>query len=98
MLDSTKNCQADFYLDDGGNEISREEFLEENKEWHSHMLYAGCGFCPLRVAVLTRDARGFHGPDLGEAVSIAEEWAQKTGRDGWFRYELMLAEDIPAEV
>lgn len=98
MLENTKKCDADFYLDDGACEISREEFLEENKEWHGHMLYVGGGFCPLRVAVLTCNARGFYGPDWGAAVSCMEEWSQKRWREGWSgEYDLHI-EDIPAEV
>ena len=99
MLDGTKNCAADFYLDDSGNEISRDEFLEENKEWHGHMLYVGGGICPLKVAVLTYNARGVYGPDWGVAVSTAEYWATRTGRSDWFKEEYQLhIEDIPAEV
>lgn len=99
MLDDTKNCKADFYLDEGGVEISRDEFLEENKEWRGHMLYVGGGFCPLQVAVLTCNARGFYGPDWGAAASMAEEWARDTDREDWFDgdYE-MIIEDIPSEV
>ena len=99
MLDNTRNCQADFYLDDSGNEIDRDEFLEENKEWHGHMLYVGGGFCPLQVAVLTCNARGYYGPDWGAAAAIAEDWAVDTGHRDWFEgeYELRI-EDIPAEV
>ena len=99
MVDDTKKCQADFYLDDSGTEISRDEFRDENKEWHGHMLYVGGGISPLKVAVLTCNARGMYRPDWGEAASIAEHWAVETGHRNWFEgeYELYI-EDIPAEV
>ena len=99
MLENTKKCQADFYLDDSGNEISRDEFLMENREWRGHMLYVGGDLCPLRMAVLTCNARGSYGPDWGAAVAIAEDWAAGTGyyRD-WFEGEYLHIENIPVEV
>ena len=98
MFEDTRNCKADFYLDDSVNEITRDEFLEENKEWHGHMLYVGGGFCPLQVAVLTCNARGYYGPDWSAAVEIAEEWAMQNGRDDFEDEYVLYIEDIPAKV
>jgi len=81
VCDDTLTASADFYLDDTGNEITRKELLEQVRDgWYAFMLYVGDGYVPLRVAVLTRSARGFHQPDESEAVSIFEEWARNTGR------------------
>jgi len=83
LFESTKNGDAHFYLDSSGNEISRQEFLEENVSWYGTMFYLGGGIEPLRVAVLTDDARGFHQPDYDSALEIVREWARNTGREDW---------------
>ena len=90
LFRDTLAANADFYLDDGGNEITREEFIAQNADgWRSHMLYIGGGFSPLKVAVLTCNARGFYSADWGSAVSAMEEWARNTDRFDW------IAEDDP---
>lgn len=91
MFEDT-HCQADFYLDDTGYEVAREQFLWDNEQWHGHMLYIGCGFCPLRVAVLTCNARGFHGPDWSGALATVEEWAQ---RKWGYSIDEVVIENIP---
>lgn len=72
----TINIDAHFYLDDYGQEITREEFILEMRESQSNaiMLYVGGGFVPLRIAVLTQ------GDDLSSAHSAFEEWARGNDR------------------
>lgn len=82
MLEQTRTCDAHYYLDDTGSELTREEFLRQNPAWHSVMLYVGPGFVPLRVAVLTADARDTHrlGSDEAAAVEVFDEWCRRTDR------------------
>ncbi len=53
------------------------------------MLYVGGGFVPLRVAVLTTNARRWKAVDEGDAVDAFEDWCRKTGR------EAEIGEDDP---
>jgi hypothetical protein len=80
LFHDTLTCNAGWYLNECGDPITREEFIATNQEWHGVMLYVGGGFCPLQIAVLTADARGYHQPDWGTAVSAFEEWCRDTDR------------------
>jgi hypothetical protein len=78
MFDNTKKCNAHFYLDDSGYELSREIFIKELfrgvEEWDQtgFMLYVGAGYVPLAVAVISWNE--------SDAVSLFEEWARKSDR------------------
>lgn len=87
----TLTANAHHYLDSSGNELTRAEFLADNAEWHGVMLYVGGGYCPLQIAVLTNDARGFHSLDVGAAVSTFEEWARNNSRMD------EIGEDVPCD-
>jgi hypothetical protein len=87
MNEQTRTCNAHFYLDDAGGELSREKFLEEliSFDQDGYMLYVGAGFMPLRVAVaaLSED----------DAADIFEDWCRKTGRED----EINETEDVPED-
>jgi hypothetical protein len=80
MQDDTKNLDAMYYLDDSGDEITREEFLKElfyATNWMDQkgfMLYVGGGYVPLRVAVIA-----WHESD---AFATFEEYARNAGQLG----------------
>jgi hypothetical protein len=78
MQDDTKNLDAMYYLDDSGDEITREEFLKElfyATNWMDQkgfMLYVGGGYVPLRVAVISWNESDAH--------STFQDWARRVGR------------------
>ena len=70
----TINVNAHFYLDDGGEEIERTQFVQDMFRWNADafMIYVGAGYCPLKVAVFAHNA--------SDAYSTFEEWARNTDR------------------
>jgi hypothetical protein len=76
----TLQCNAMYYLNENGHEISKHEFVYQLKDWHGLMLYVGSGFVKLTIAVLTLDDRRKAHIDEGSAVSAFEEWARNNGR------------------
>ena len=103
MFKETKSCEAMFYLDDSGYEITREAFLSElfcvanSYGQHGYMLYVGPGYVPLRVAVISWNE--------SQAVESFEDWCRRTDRQEeinqadeedayWCEYELLI-EVIP---
>lgn len=80
LFEDTRRCNAMFYLDEHGKEITRHEFVHELKDWAGLMLYVGGGYVPLRVAMLTLDGPKDRYVDEGGAVSAFEEWCRSNGR------------------
>lgn len=80
LFEDTRTCNASFFLDENGHEITKHEFVYQLKEWAGLMLYIGGGFVPMPVAVLTLDGARQRHVDEGSAVEAMEEWARRTGR------------------
>ncbi len=97
MFDENCKCNAAFYLDENGHEISVHEFVYQLKEWVGLMLYVGGGYNPLPIAVLTLEGIRQKNIDYSSAVSAMEEWARNTGRGEWIgeddEYQVAITTD-----
>jgi hypothetical protein len=85
-----------WFLNDRGEEIDRQEFLQEALEWHAGVLHIPFGNFTFPVAVLTCNAIGFHPLNISDCVEAFEEFCNATGREDWVAYDDEYDEDWTA--